>query len=100
MTVSLVQHSSLHKSLHKNCNTDDKKQVHKYLLVDLQRALDHKGWQLEGRPFCNVSVCVNTKLRLKVGISSGQKVRGRKQTGRGEGGSLHVVSRESPSHHL
>lgn len=42
-----------------------------------------KERQLEGREHCILSICLSTKVRLKVGISSGQKVKGRKQTGAG-----------------
>lgn len=48
-----------------------------------QCASDLKEKQLERRELCNVSVCLSTKVRLKVSISSGQKVKGRKQTGAG-----------------
>lgn len=55
-----------------------------------QCASDPKKRQLERQELCNVSICLNTMVRLKVGISSGQNVKGCKQTGAGGVTGIHV----------
>lgn len=47
---------------------------------------DHIGRHLDRRHFCNISTCQNKSVKLKVGISSGHKVKDHKQTHAGGAG--------------
>lgn len=76
----------------------------KALIVVIKRAQcssDLKERHLERRELCNVFICLKTTVGLKVGISSGQNVKGCKQPGAGGvRGFPFVSSRESPSLHF
>lgn len=58
---------------------------------------DHKGRHLDRRHFCNISICQNKSVKLKVGIGSGHKVKGHKQTHAGGAGWFWLFFSRDPA---